>query len=79
MPEGSTAGQTLAALCVEGLRELGLENNQEYVGRLRHEVAVIEDEVSQNIFNEGHQTLPSKDSSLVPVEVLRQAHWLRMY
>ena len=43
VPEGSTAGQTLAALCVEGLRELGLENNQEYVGRLRHEVAVIED------------------------------------
>ena len=43
VPEGSTAGQTLAALCVEGLRELGLENSQEYVGRLRHEVAVIED------------------------------------
>ena len=43
VPEGSTAGQTLAALCVEGLRELALENNQEYVDRLRHEVAVIED------------------------------------
>ena len=43
VPEGSTAGQTLAALCVEGLRELGLENNQEYVDRLRHEAAVIED------------------------------------
>ena len=43
VPEGSTAAQTLAALCVEGLRELALENNQEYVDRLRHEVAVIED------------------------------------
>ena len=43
VPEGSTAGQTLAALCVEGLRELGLEKDQEYVSRLRHEVAVIED------------------------------------
>ena len=43
VPEGSTAGQTLAALCVEGLRELGLENNQEYVDRLRHEVTVIEE------------------------------------
>ena len=43
VPEGSTAGQTLAALCVEGLRALGLENNQEYVDRLKHEVNVIED------------------------------------
>ena len=43
VPEGSTPGQTLAALCVEGLRELGLENNQQYVDRLRHEVGVIED------------------------------------
>lgn len=43
VPEGSTAGQTLAALCVEGLRELGLGNNKEYVTRLRNEVAVIED------------------------------------
>lgn len=43
VPEGSTAGQTLAALCVEGLRELGLENSIEYVKRLRHEVAVIEE------------------------------------
>jgi DNA polymerase-3 subunit alpha len=43
VPEGSTAGQTLAALCVEGLRELKLENSQEYVDRLHREVAVIED------------------------------------
>jgi len=43
VPEGSTAGQTLAALCVEGLRSLGLGNNQEYVDRLKYEVGVIED------------------------------------
>lgn len=42
VPEGSTAGQTLAALCVEGLRSLGLQNRQEYVDRLKHEVSVIE-------------------------------------
>ena len=43
VPEGSTAGQTLAALCVEGLRSLGLANKQDYVDRLKHEVNVIED------------------------------------
>ena len=43
VPEGSTAGQTLAALCVEGLRSLDLANEQEYVDRLKHEVSVIED------------------------------------
>tara|TARA_B100001564_G_scaffold134674_1_gene112992 strand:- start:454 stop:3888 length:3435 start_codon:yes stop_codon:yes gene_type:complete len=43
VPEGSTAGQTLAALCVEGLRSLGLANEQKYVDRLKHEVNVIED------------------------------------
>lgn len=43
VPEGSTAGQTLAALCVEGLRSLGLHENEEYVSRLKHEVNVIED------------------------------------
>ena len=43
VPEGSTAGQTLAALCVEGLRSLGLAGRQEYVERLEQEVAVIED------------------------------------
>ena len=43
VPEGSTAGQTLAALCVEGLRSLDLHTNQEYVGRLKHEVSVIEE------------------------------------
>ncbi len=43
VPEGSTAGQTLAALCVEGLRSLGLADKQNYVDRLKHEVNVIED------------------------------------
>ena len=43
VPEGSTAGQTLSALCVEGLRSLGLQNNTEYVERLKYEVSVIED------------------------------------
>tara|TARA_A200000159_G_scaffold67039_1_gene62053 strand:- start:10222 stop:13656 length:3435 start_codon:yes stop_codon:yes gene_type:complete len=43
VPEGSTAGQTLAALCVEGLRSLGLADQQDYVDRLKHEVNVIED------------------------------------
>ena len=42
VPEGSTAGQTLAALCVEGLRSLGLAEKQNYVTRLKHEVNVIE-------------------------------------
>ena len=43
VPEGSTAGQTLSALCVEGLRSLGLQNDTEYVERLKYEVSVIED------------------------------------
>ena len=42
VPEGSTAGQTLAALCVEGLRSLGLENNVEYADRLKYEVDIID-------------------------------------
>ena len=42
VPEGSTAGQTLAALCVEGLRTLGLENNREYAQRLKYEVDIID-------------------------------------
>ncbi len=42
VPEGSTAGQTLAALCVEGLRSLGLENNKEYAERLKYEVGIID-------------------------------------
>ena len=43
VPEGATAGQTLSALCVEGLRTLGLQDNDEYVERLKREVSVIED------------------------------------
>ena len=43
VPEGSTAGQTLAALCVEGLRSLNLADKPNYVNRLKHEVNVIEE------------------------------------
>jgi len=43
VPEGSTAAQTLAALCVEGLRSLDLHTKPEYVTRLKHEVGVIEE------------------------------------
>lgn len=43
VPEGSTAGQTLSALCVEGLRSMDLQNNEEYVERLKREVTVIEE------------------------------------
>ena len=42
VPEGSTAGQTLAALCVEGARSLNLAENTEYVDRLNYEVGIIE-------------------------------------
>ena len=43
VPEGSTAGQTLAALCAEGLRTLGLSDNKQYADRLKYEVGVIDD------------------------------------
>ena len=42
VPEGSTAGQALAALCVEGLRSLGLQDNKEYAERLKYEVDIID-------------------------------------
>ncbi len=42
VPEGSTAGQTLAALCVEGARGLGLAENKEYAERLKYEVDIID-------------------------------------
>ena len=42
VPEGSTAAQTLAALCVEGARSLGLAENEEYSERLKYEVNIIE-------------------------------------
>ncbi len=42
VPEGSTAGQTLAALCVEGARTLGLVDNKEYAERLKYEVDIID-------------------------------------
>ena len=42
VPEGSTAGQTLAALCVEGARTLGLAEDPTYADRLKYEVGIIE-------------------------------------
>ncbi len=42
VPEGSTAAQALAALSAEGLRIYGLEDNQEYVDRMKFELSTIE-------------------------------------
>jgi len=42
VPEGSTPGQALAALCVEGARSLKLANNPAYSERLTKELDVIE-------------------------------------
>ncbi len=42
VPEGASAGQTLAALCAEGLRSLGLAQNKEYVDRIRFEIDTID-------------------------------------
>ena len=41
VPEGSTPDQTLAALCVEGLRSKGLQTNKDYTDRARRELGVI--------------------------------------
>ena len=41
VPEGLTADQALIQLCVSGLKEYGLEEEPEYVERLKHEVGVI--------------------------------------
>ncbi len=43
VPKGKTADQALAQLCVEGLKKLGLADNDEYVTRLKEEVNVIKD------------------------------------
>lgn len=42
VPPGATAVQTLAKLCLEGARQLGLSGNKEYADRLKYEVSVIE-------------------------------------
>ena len=43
VPEGVTAAEALNKMCFEGLRAIGQKNNPEYINRLRHELAVIED------------------------------------
>ena len=43
VPDGKTAPQALAGLCVEGLKQLGLGNDDDYVARLKEEVNVIND------------------------------------
>ena len=43
VPEGKSAEQALAAMCVDGLKCLGLGNDKEYVDRLKEEVYVIKD------------------------------------
>lgn len=42
VPEGATATQALIRYAIDGLREMGLHNREDYVERLRHELAVIE-------------------------------------
>ncbi len=42
VPADVTPGQALAKLCIEGARQMGLANNEVYVGRLKREVEVIE-------------------------------------
>ena len=43
VPAGKTATQTLTAFCLEGLRNSGLSEKQEYVDRLKEELVVIDD------------------------------------
>lgn len=43
VPTGRSADQALAAMCVSGLKTLGLGNDKEYVDRLKEEVHVIKD------------------------------------
>ena len=43
IPEGEFATETLTKQCITGLRKLGLDNNKEYVQRLKHEISVIDD------------------------------------
>jgi len=43
VPKGEKPMQALARLCVEGLKEKGLDNNKEYVDRLKEELQMIKD------------------------------------
>ena len=43
VPEDMTATKALTLACITGLRELKLDDDQEYVDRLKHELDVIDD------------------------------------
>ena len=43
VPEGETAGQALAILCLEGAKEKGFADKAEYIERLKYEVGVIDE------------------------------------
>tara|TARA_Y100000593_G_scaffold14802_1_gene28508 strand:- start:6037 stop:9459 length:3423 start_codon:yes stop_codon:yes gene_type:complete len=43
VPVDKTETETLAALCLHGVKEFGLQDNQEYVDRLKEELSVIDD------------------------------------
>lgn len=43
VPEGKTDNQALVESCIEGLKELKLHENQEYIDRLKSELTVIRD------------------------------------
>ena len=43
VPAGMTATQALVAASLDGLRTLGLDKNEEYTTRLKHELEVIDD------------------------------------
>ena len=41
--EGKTATQALTSACIDGLKSYNLQENQEYIDRLKHELMVIDD------------------------------------
>ena len=43
IPAGQTADRTLIATCIDGVRDLGLKDNLEYIARLKEELNVISD------------------------------------
>ena len=43
VPEGQTATQALTLACIKGIKEFGLEEQEEYINRLKHELEIIDD------------------------------------
>jgi len=43
VPEGKTADQALAQLCVDGLKGISLAEDQDYIARLKHEIETIQE------------------------------------